>query len=163
MSARDGSLEPPRNRVTAVGLRSRVVALVVALVVVGTLGAGWLADNLTVIPQASTQGVMIQQVGFSTVSLTTSPSPLRANHAESLLLRVTDASGQVVVGARVRCALSMPDMAMALPSIAATQTAQAGAYACATPPLEAGVWALDVTLTLPTGETGHAMFRLSAA
>jgi hypothetical protein len=54
-------------------------------------------------------------------------------------------------------------MAMSLPSVAATQTAQPGVYACATPPLDVGAWALDVTLTLPTGESGHATFQLSAA
>ena len=163
MSATEDSVEQPRDRTTWARARPRARALVVALVVVVTLGAGWLADSLTVVPQAPTTGPMTRQIGFSTVSVTASPTPLRANQAESLLMRVTDASGQAVVGARVVCALSMPDMAMDLPSIAATQTGQTGVYACATPPLAAGVWALDVTLTLPTGEGGHATFRFSVA
>lgn len=161
MSVTDESLEQRRDRAGS-HLRGRALALVVALVVVGTLGAGWLADSVAVAPQPTTQAAVTRQIGFSTVSLAASPSPLRANRAEALLLRVTDVSGHAVVGAQMQCALSMPDMAMSLPPVAATQTTQAGVYSCATPPLDVGVWALDVTLTLSTGESGHATFRLSA-
>lgn len=162
MNATDNSVEEERSRAIR-GLRGRALAIVVALTVAGTLGAGWLADNLTVTPPATSQAAITRQIGFSTVTLTVSPAPLRANRAESLLLRVTDATGAAVDGAQLQCALSMPDMAMALPPVTATQTAQAGVYTCTPPPLAAGVWALDLTLRLPTGETGHAAFQLSAA
>ncbi len=160
MSAPDDSRAQPRARAAFASQRGQ--AVVVALVVIALLGTGWLADTLVMLPQTPTQGAMSRQIGFSTVSLTVSPSPLRANQVATLRMRVTDASGQAVVGARVACALSMPTMAMALPTVAAVQASQPGQYMCSAPPLEAGLWALDVTLTLPTGETGHATFRLSA-
>lgn len=162
MSATDDRLRQGREQ-SAARLRGRALALGVALVIAGTLGAGWLADSAGVGPPAPSHVATVQQIGFSTLTLSVSPAPLEASRVETLLLRVTDASGRAVRGAQVGCALSMTDMAMTLPRMAATPMAQDGVYACATPPLDAGRWALDVTLTLATGETGHATFQLYAA
>lgn len=143
--------------------RGRALALVVALFVLAVLGTGWLADNLTTAPQTPTSGALTRQVGLATVALTVSPSPLAAHQPESLLLRVTDTTGAAVTGAHIECALSMRDMGMALPTVVAKPTAQPGVYVCAAQSLDSGAWALGVTMTLPSGETGHTTFPLSVA
>ncbi len=144
-------------------LRNRALAVVVALGVVAVLLVGWLADSVISAPQAATQGALTQQVGLTTVALTFDPEPLRAGSLTALSLRMTDVSGQAVVGARARCALSMPAMGMALPAGATTPTAQPGMYTCPAQVFSPGAWALDLTLTLPSGETDHATFQFTVA
>lgn len=172
MSATRDDVERPHEEAASRGWRGagsaragrgRALALGVALLVVAVLGTGWLADSLAAIPQAPTSSVLTRQVGLTTVALTVSPSPLRANRAESLLVRVTDTTAAPVVGATIACALAMPDMGMALPTVAAKPTAQPGVYVCSAQPLDVGAWSLGLTLTLPSGETGHATFPLSVA
>lgn len=148
---------------SARAVRGRALALGVALLVLAVLGTGWLADNLSTVPQAPTAIAQTRQVGLATVALTTSPSPLRAHQAESVLLRVTDTTGAAVAGARIECAFTMPDMGMALPTISAKPTAQPGVYVCAAQSFDAGAWTLGLTMTLPSGETGHTTFPLSVA
>lgn len=146
------------------GMRRRAVALGVALLIIAVLGVGWLADGFSVaVPLTSTPSAMTRQVGITTVSLTTHPSPLRAGAVETLLLRVVDTSGAAVVGAKARCLLSMPDMAMSLPAVEATTTGEPGVYACSAQTLDTGAWILALSLTLPTGEAGQTTFPLQVA
>jgi hypothetical protein len=151
----DGEVAIRSRRAAATG---RWLAALVALVMVAVLALGSLADALgAALPQQTTQGPLTRQVGRSTVLLTIIMAPQAANQTEALEALVVDASGDAVVGARMQCALSMPAMAMALPSISATPTGQPGRYRCAAYALSSGAWSLALTLTLPSGETDHAM------
>lgn len=155
--------DDPQGRERAPRRGGRGLALLVALLIAGVLAVGSLADGLATTPQSATTSAQTHQVGLSTVSLSVDPSPLHAYQAESLLLRVSDVSGAAVVGASAECALSMPAMGMSLPMIAGKPTAQPGEYVCQVASLEAGAWTLALTLRLPTGETGHTTFQLTAA
>lgn len=144
--------------------RGRLVALLVTLMVIATLGVGWLVDGLATAPRSvATTAAQSRQVGLASVTLALSPAPLRAGRPESFILRVTNVAGEAVAGARARCALSMPAMAMELPDEDAAPTAWPGEYVCGPRTLESGTWALAVTLTLPDGVTGHTTFTLNAA
>lgn len=144
--------------------RDRMLALFVALAVIATLGGGWLVDGLATAPRnMAITATQSRQVGLATVTLALSPAPLRAGRPESFILRVTDVAGVAVAGARARCALSMPTMAMELPGEDAAPTNTPGEYACGPHTLESGTWALAITLRLPDGMTGHTTFTLNAA
>lgn len=139
----------------AARVRRRLIALAVALGVLAALVAGWAVDAVGSVTPARTQSVMTRQMGLSRVTLTVN-KPSGASQA--LMLRVTDVSGAAVEGARLRCDLSMPDMAMSLPSVVATRSALPGLYECQAPALDPGAWSLALTLSLPSGETDHASF-----
>lgn len=140
-------------------MRRRAVALLTALVIIGVFAVGWLADNVTA-PLSGTSNALSQQVGLDTVTLTASPSPLRAYQATSLQLRLTDVSGRAVTGAHIQCELSMPDMGMSLPVSVAQPTTQPGAYSCPTATLTPGAWTLALIVRMTTGETDHATIHL---
>ncbi|HEX8997713.1 MAG TPA: FixH family protein [Ktedonobacterales bacterium] len=143
--------------------RQRVLALSIALAVVVVLSVGWLADSFATSSGATTSSVLSRQMGLSMVSLTASPSPLRAGRPEGVIVRVTDVSGAPVVGARVQCAWSMPAMDMGLSTVSATATGRPGDYQCPSETLDAGAWTLALSVTLPTGETDHVRFQLVVA
>lgn len=158
----DSASEGVAGRAIATRLASRrALALIVSLALVGMLGIGWLVDGLTSAPTTATQGTLSEQVGLTTVTLIASPSPLHAQQPESFILRVTNASGAQVVGAKAQCALSMPAMGMKLPVEAASLSGQPGEYVCGPQTLDVGVWSLEVTIILPDGTMGHATFHLN--
>lgn len=139
----------------AARVRRRLIALAVAFGVLAALAAGWAVDAVGSVTPTQTQSAMTQQMGLSRVTLTVN-KPSGASQALTLL--VTDVSGAGIEGARLRCDLSMPSMAMSPPSIVATRSAQPGVYECRTPALDPGAWSLALMLTLPSGETDHATF-----
>lgn len=158
----DGSRESLAGQaIVSLGAPRRALALIVSLALVGMLGIGWLVDGLTSTPTAATSETLSEQVGLTTVTLIASPSPLHAQHLETFILRMTDVSGARVVGARARCALSMPAMGMELPSETAAMSRQPGEYVCGPQTLDVGVWSLAVTITLADGTVGHTTFHLN--
>ncbi len=161
MSGDSASEEAARPSVGSRSMPRRALALIVSLSVIGMLGIGWLVDGLPVAPTTATQGALSEQVGLTTVTLITRPAPLHANQPETFTLRVTDVSGARVADAQARCALSMPAMGMALPTMNAEPTAQPGEYVCGPQTLDVGDWSLAITITLSDGTTGHTAFQLN--
>lgn len=138
----------------------RLIAVVVALGVVAALAGGWAVDAVGSVTPAQSSTSLTQHVGLSTVALSVgSPS----GSGQVLMLRVTDVSGAPVDGARLQCDLSMPGMAMSLPTIVATSAGAPGEYQCRAPALDPGAWSLALTLRLTSGETDHATFRFDEA
>lgn len=140
-------------------LSRRVLAIIVAVAVLGVLGVGWLADSVGGATPAPGQSTLTEQVGLATVSVTLPTAAQRVSANAALLLRVTDVSGRAVVGAQAQCALSMPAMAMTLPTTQAEATTTPGVYRCPAQDLSPGQWALALTLVTPDGKRGHATFQ----
>ncbi|HEX8729754.1 MAG TPA: hypothetical protein VF739_14075 [Ktedonobacterales bacterium] len=162
LSAEDLAAAAPASR--AVGrLSRRALAIIVAMAVLGVLGVGWMADSIGGATPTPGQSALTRQVGLTTVTVTLPTAAQRATASEAVLLRVTDVTGRVVVGARAECALSMPAMAMSLPATQAEATATPGVYRCPAQGLSPGAWALALTLATPDGQTGHATFQFVVA
>src|SRR5579864_1616464 len=118
--ADDSAAAAPVQR-PALRMSRRALAIIVAVAVLGVLGVGWMADSFGGATSAPGQNALTRQVGLATVTVTPPTAAQRASAA--LLLRVTDVTGRAVVGARAQCALSMPAMAMTLPTTQAEATA----------------------------------------
>lgn len=144
-------------------LSRRALAIIVAVATLGVLGVGWLADSVGGATPTPGQSALTQQVGLATVSVTLPTTAQRASANAALLLRVTDVSGRAVIGAQAQCALSMPAMAMTLPTTQAEATTTPGVYRCPAQGLSPGQWALALTLVTPDGKTGHATFPFVVA
>lgn len=162
ISTDDLAVAAPAPR-TAGSLARRGLAIIIAVAVLGVLGVGWLADSIGGAAPEPGQNALRQQVGLATVTVTLPTAAQRTDASAALLLRVTDVTGRVVVGARAECALSMPEMAMTLPTTQAEATATPGVYRCPAQGLSPGAWALALTLATPDGQTGHATFQFVVA
>ncbi|HZC07835.1 MAG TPA: hypothetical protein VE338_19520 [Ktedonobacterales bacterium] len=142
----------------------RWLALIVAVTVVAVLVAGWLVDVVGAVGPAQATGAMTQamtqQVGLATVALSVNAP---SSSSQAFVLQVKDASGAAEEGAHIECALSMPGMAMAIPTISAAATGQPGWYRCVAPALSPGRWSLALTITMPSGEIDHATFSFDVA
>jgi hypothetical protein len=144
-------------------LSRRALAVIVAVAVLGVLGVGWLADSVGGATSAPRQSALTKQVGLATVSVTPPTTAQRSSANAALLLHVTDVSGRAVVGAQAQCVLSMPAMAMTLPTAQAETTTTPGVYRCPAQGLSPGAWALALTLVTSDGKTGHATFQFVVA
>ncbi|HEX8983642.1 MAG TPA: FixH family protein [Ktedonobacterales bacterium] len=140
----------------------RLAAVAVACVVLATLGIGWLADSAASYVPSPTSGVLSRHAGLSSVTLSIAPTPLRASQRERFTVRVVDVTGRPLIGAAVRCALSMPTMDMSLTPSAALPTAVAGDYSCDATLPHAGRWVLSVSTEVAGQSPAQTSFEVDA-
>lgn len=140
----------------------RLIAVAVACVALAALGVGWLADSAASYISAPTDGSMSRQAGLLRVTLSMSPVPLRAGQQEQFTVRVVDVSGHPVLGAAVRCTLSMPTMEMTLAPSVATPTAVTGDYSCSVTLPHSGHWSFAVSVESAGQPPAQTTFALAA-
>ncbi len=141
----------------------RLAAVAVACVVLAVLGVGWLADGAASYVPSPTSSALSSHAGLSTLTLSVAPTPLRASQPEMFTIRVVDVTGKPVVGAAVRCALSMPAMDMGLTPSVALPTAVAGDYSCDAMLPHAGRWNLVVSIEVAGQSPAQTSFVVDAA